>query len=145
MNVRPEMCHFGSMLIIMKLWFAYFQKFIGNHYLHPVCITPFILSTTDAHANPWTEVNSIPLGQNGRHFAKDIFSCIFVNEKIFILIKMSLKFVPKGLIGSNPARVPSLFCGYFTSNASIHKYETWQALHFHLPQVRSDLGKKNIR
>ena len=42
-------------------------------------------------------------------------------------------------------RVPSLFCGYFTSNASIHKYETRQALHFHLPQVRSDLGKKNIR
>ena len=34
-------------------------------------------------------------GQNGRRFADDIFRCIFVNEKFYILIKISLKFVPK--------------------------------------------------
>ena len=33
--------------------------------------------------------------------AADIFKCIFVNEKVRILIKMSLKFVPKGRIDNN--------------------------------------------
>ena len=36
--------------------------------------------------------------QNGRRFPDDIFTWIFVNENIWILIKISLKFVPKGLI-----------------------------------------------
>ena len=31
-------------------------------------------------------------------WADDIFNCIFLNEKVRILIKMSLKFVPKGVI-----------------------------------------------
>ena len=46
-----------------------------------------------------------PLGQNGRHVADDIFRCIFMNEKFYILIKISLKFVPKGPIDNNPALV----------------------------------------
>ena len=50
-------------------------------------------------------VNSSPLGQNDRHFADDVFSCIFVNEKFCILIKISLKFVAKGPIDNNPALV----------------------------------------
>ena len=49
--------------------------------------------------------NSSPPGQNGRHFAVDIFRCIFPNEKFCILIKMSLKYVPKGPINNNPALV----------------------------------------
>ena len=47
-------------------------------------------------------INSSPRGQNGRHFADDIFICIFVNEKFDILIKISLKFVPKGPIDNKP-------------------------------------------
>ena len=50
-------------------------------------------------------VNSTPPGQNGRHFVDDILWCIFVNEKFCILIKISLKFVPKGPIDNNPALV----------------------------------------
>ena len=50
-------------------------------------------------------INSSPPGQNGCHFADDIFSCIFVNEKICILIEISLKFVPKGPIDNNPTLV----------------------------------------
>ena len=53
----------------------------------------------------WLSVNSSPPGQNGRHFADDIFRCIFVNEKFYILIKISLKFVPKGSIDNTPALV----------------------------------------
>ena len=40
-------------------------------------------------------------GQNGRHFADNIFRCIFMNEKFCILIKISLNFVPMG--DNNPA------------------------------------------
>ena len=36
------------------------------------------------------------LRQNGRHFPDAIFQCIFLNENIWISIKISLKFVPKG-------------------------------------------------
>ena len=50
-------------------------------------------------------VISSPPGQNGRSFADDIFRCIFVNEKFCILIKISVKFVPKGPIDNNPALV----------------------------------------
>ena len=32
--------------------------------------------------------NSFPPGQNGHHFADDIFRCIFVDEKLCILIKI---------------------------------------------------------
>ena len=38
--------------------------------------------------------------QNGRHFTDDFFKCIFLNENIQFLIKISLKFVPKGLINN---------------------------------------------
>ena len=49
---------------------------------------------------PWTTIlqcgllNPSSPGQNGRHFADDIFNCIVVNEKFCVLIKISLKFVP---------------------------------------------------
>ena len=43
-------------------------------------------------------LNSSPPGQTGRHFADDIFKYIFLNEKFCILIRISLKFVPKGQI-----------------------------------------------
>ena len=36
--------------------------------------------------------------QNGCHFTDNIFRCIFMNEKFCILIKISLKFVPKSPI-----------------------------------------------
>ena len=43
--------------------------------------------------------------QNGRHFADDIFKCIFLNENARISLKRSLKFVPKLLINNIPALV----------------------------------------
>ena len=43
--------------------------------------------------------------QDGRHFADDIFKCIFMNENVWIPIKISLKFVPKGPINNIPALV----------------------------------------
>ena len=48
-------------------------------------------------------VYSSPPGQNGRHFAHNIFKCIFKNEKVETLIEISLKFVPKGPLDNNQA------------------------------------------
>ena len=44
-----------------------------------------------------------PPEQNGRHFADYIFKRIFTNEKLCIIIRISLKFVPKGLINNKAA------------------------------------------
>ena len=51
------------------------------------------------------QFNSLRPRQNGRHFADDIFKRIFFNENIWIPIKISLKFVPKGSINNIPALV----------------------------------------
>ena len=52
-------------------------------------------------------VNSSSPRQNGSHLhlADNIFRCIFVNKKFCILIKISLKFVPKGPIDNRSALV----------------------------------------
>ena len=49
--------------------------------------------------------NTLRPRQNGRHFADDTFSRIFVNENVTISIKFSLQFVPKGPINNIPALV----------------------------------------
>ena len=49
--------------------------------------------------------NTLRLGQNGRHFAEDIFKCIFLYENVWIQIKISLKFNSKGPIYNNPELV----------------------------------------
>ena len=56
---------------------------------------------------PWIMVafNSSLTGKTDRHFAYDLFGSIFVNEHFCIFIKISVKFVPKGLINNNPALV----------------------------------------
>ena len=53
----------------------------------------------------FTEVNSLRQKRNRRHFADDIFKCIFMNENVWIPIKISLKFLPKGPINNIPALV----------------------------------------
>ena len=50
-------------------------------------------------------LNTLRPGQNGRHFADNIFKCIFLNENVWIPIKISLKFFPKGPINNIPALV----------------------------------------
>ena len=62
--------------------------------------------TTTKHNNAGVVgIGSSPTGQNGRHFADDIFRCIFMNENFCSFIKISPMFVPKGPIDNNPAWV----------------------------------------
>ena len=55
-------------------------------------------------------LNSFPLGQKGCIFTDNIFRYIFVNEKFCILVKISLKFVPMGLVDNNAALVQIMAC-----------------------------------
>ena len=50
-------------------------------------------------------LNTLKPRQDGRHYPDDIFKCIFLNENVWISIKFSLKFVPKGPINNIPALV----------------------------------------
>ena len=49
--------------------------------------------------------NTLRPRQNGRHFTDDIFKYISLNENVWFLFKISLKFVSKGLINNIPALV----------------------------------------
>ena len=46
--------------------------------------------------------NTLRPKQNGRHFPNDIFKCIFLNENVWISIKISLKSVCKGPVNNIP-------------------------------------------
>ena len=52
--------------------------------------------------NNAASVNTPRPRPNGRHFA-DIFKCIFLNESVWIPIKISKKFVPEGPINNIPS------------------------------------------
>ena len=49
--------------------------------------------------------NTLRPRQDGRHFADDVFKCIFLNKNLIISPKISLKFVPKGRINNIPVLV----------------------------------------
>ena len=53
----------------------------------------------------WPNFGLVRLRQNGHYFPDDIFKCIFLNENMWILIKILLKFVPEGPINNIPALV----------------------------------------
>ena len=53
----------------------------------------------------WNSVNTLWPRRDGRYFADDILKCIFLNENVWISLKIPLKFVPKGPINNIPALV----------------------------------------
>ena len=59
------------------------------------------------HNNFWPSwyFNTLRPRRNGRHFAGDIFKWIFLNENVWIPIKISLKFVPQCPNNNIPALV----------------------------------------
>ena len=66
-----------------------------------ICYLPFIMFGW----RKWPlHVNTLR-PRDGRNFANDIFMCIFLNENVWISIKISLEFVPTGSISNIPALV----------------------------------------
>ena len=86
----------------------------GDHYCYCLMNTLSYFSSHCFLPGDWMRVdfiywhpifNTLRPKQNGRHFADDNLKCIFSNENIWISIKISLKFVPKGPINNIPALV----------------------------------------
>ena len=90
------------------------------------------------------QFNTFRLRQNGRHFADDPFKCIFLNETLRILIKMSLNFVPKGPINNIPALVQILAFtdAYMRHSASMSKVVV--AAHLVILKFPSDNSERVI-
>ena len=67
------------------------------------------LSADACHGNQKSaitnELNTLRPRQGGRYFAGDVLKCIFLNENVWILRKIQLKFVPMGSINNIEALV----------------------------------------
>ena len=86
---------FINTYLFILWWFEIQRKIVLN----------WVYITLDCVKYRHTRVllNTFRPRQNGRHFPYDIFKRIFWNENVWILIKNSLTYVPKGPINNNPA------------------------------------------
>ena len=95
--------HWKGKIIILTNWLSFWQHLVHSVMTNSLCDKPFLsvirrnTSNFDALTH-WGRDKWPP-------FSDDIFKCIFLNENVFILIKISLKFVPKGQINNIPALV----------------------------------------
>ena len=90
------------------LWLEYYTRntFASNmSFLQGKWPDIYLMSTFFCCRSILTSINTLRPRQNGRHFADSIFKCIVLNENVWIPIKISLKFVPKGPSNNIPALV----------------------------------------
>ena len=69
---------------------------------------PVLSNSQQANIAPFYDTcwdNTLRPRQYGHHFADDIFKCIFWNRNVWILIAISLKFVPRGPMNNISALV----------------------------------------
>ena len=76
-----------------------------NQSIHSLSLFVMVNSCTLLPQNVLIHLNTLRPRRNGQHFADDIFKHIFFNENVWILIKISLKFVRKGPVYNIPALV----------------------------------------
>ena len=84
-------------------------------------------------------INTLRPRRNKQHFADDIFKCIFFNENVWISIKISPKFVPKGPINNIPALVQIM--AWRRSGAS-HYLNQWWLVYW---CISASLGLNELR
>ena len=89
------------------------------------------------------EANTLRPRQNGRHFADDVFKCILLNGNVWIPIKISLKFVPKGPINNIPSLV--LIMAWRRSSDKPSSEPMMVRLKTHICVTRLQWVKDNLR
>ena len=74
--------------------------------------------------------DTLRLRQNGSHFADNIFRCIFMNEKFYILIEISLILVPEGPIDNclDNGLAPNRRQAIIWTNADLIRWHIYAAL-----------------
>ena len=93
---------------IVKLWsniYNYRQISTGTMSRLDTCLNCWYTHHPGSSFTSWVGLNSLRPRQNRRYFADDVFKCNFLNENVWIPIKISLKPVPKGPINNIPALV----------------------------------------
>ena len=89
------------------MWFLwYYQQHlkISGYFRHGFA-NILVRATTTWDDSRDGHVSTLRPRRNEQHFADDIFKRIFFNENVWISIKISLKFVPKGPINNIPSLV----------------------------------------
>ena len=84
-----------------------------SHYLShcwPRSMSPYCITRPQwVNCNPQClmglDVKSLRLRHNYRHFADNIFKCIFVNENVSISLEISPKFIPMVWLNNIPALI----------------------------------------
>ena len=76
-----------------------------THWLNATTLTKLISKLIPTQTQFHHLFNTFRPRQNCRHFEDDIFKCFFLNENVWIWLKISLKFVPNVRINNTPALV----------------------------------------
>ena len=97
--VTRKMFPFGDVIMVCIVVSEFWGSYINDMHalIHFQCPVQLVLNIL----RPW---------RNGHHFRHDFFKCIFLNQNLWISIKISLKFVPRGSINNIPATVQMMAC-----------------------------------
>ena len=115
----------------------YWQRYQRHSWRHiwDDLINQFMLSQTSwwsLSATGWLQIrllNTLRPRQNGRHFPDHIFKCIFLNENVWIWLKISLGFVPRVRINNIPALVQIWLIAV---QATSHYLNQWWLVYWHM-------------
>ena len=84
----------------VSIWWRYYVNDI-RHIIHTLGMFVQLISICKCNHYLAEFINSFPLDKMSAALADDIFKGIFMNWNLCILIRISLKFVPKGPIDNN--------------------------------------------
>ena len=101
-NVREwKVCVDYQVRGLLDFWVANILGILVVHRFNDACAT----NGGSASNSSLFNFNTLRPRQNGRHFPDDNLKHIFLNENVWISIKISLKYVPRGPINNIPALV----------------------------------------
>ena len=107
LDSHPVNMHIVFFFFLWRLTYSWLQIHMWQFFPCPSWLLHCRLGTyrMSCLLSASTRLNTATPRQNARHFADDIFKCIFLNENVWISIIISLKFVPRGQINNIQALV----------------------------------------
>ena len=87
------------------IWACMCQLCPHSLYIVVFCLILIQINFDHIRKSYFTNINTLRPSQNGHHVSDDIFKCIFLNENVWISLKIWRKFVPKVWINNIPALV----------------------------------------
>ena len=87
------------------MYFDYSTRWLTINMSDKVGVCRSLIDSSAVTCSSELFFNTLRPRQHGRHFADDTFKCIFLNENVWIPVKFSLKYVPKGPINNIPPLV----------------------------------------